>query len=448
MNSFDKVIGYDSIKSEMLRIVDMLKNRERYAALGAKIPRGVLMYGDPGLGKTLVATAFIRESGLFCRTVRRKNGGPDFIKEIGKAFAEARENAPSIVFLDDMDKFSNEDERHRDAEEYVTVQSCIDECAGSGVFVIATVNDMDKLPGSLKRAGRFDLKIRFETPDGEDAKKIIRYYLAGKKIAEDVDFDDLVKMMSYSSCSELETILNDAAIRAAYAKKSCVEMEDLISSVLAMQYHIGTGWSVDPDDDDDDDDDDYGFESDPSFTVRKTAAEEIGRIALHEAGHLVVSEAVRSGSVGFATIRSDGSGTGGYVHNCLPIERRRDLILMALAGKAAVELYHAETCASGCSDDIGRAVSLIRDGILDSGTHGLGAVDTSYRTRYSETYLTMVETLVRAELEKNMFAVRDLLLKNRDFLEKVADALLKKDVLLYSNVRKIRESVTVSPSVA
>ncbi len=448
MNAFDKVIGYDNIKAEMAQIADMLKNRERYENMGARMPRGVLMYGDPGLGKTLVANAFIRESGLPCRTVRRKDSGPDFIKEIASAFAEAREKAPFIVFLDDMDKFSNEDEYHRDAEEYVTVQSCIDECAGSDVFVLATVNDMRKLPRSLKRAGRFDLKIHFTRPAGEDAEKIIRYYLSGKKIAQDVDFNDLYKMMSYSSCSELETILNDAAIRAASANKTAVETEDLVASVLTLQYHISAGRSAGGArkgyDDGEDDDEEDG--ENPSGQAR--TPEEAGKIALHEAGHLVVSEVIKKGSVGFATIRSNGRDTGGFIHNCAPLNGRREHILVALAGKAAVELYHSDACAGGCDGDIAKAVDLIRDGIENGGTHGLGAVDTSGRADWSQTYLTMVETLTRAELEQYLFKARDLLLKNRDFLEKTAGALLKKDVLLFSDIQKIRESVTVTPEVA
>ena len=127
MNEFDKVIGYETIKNELLQVCDMFHNRDIYEKLGAKHPRGILIYGDPGLGKTLMAKCFIAESGLKTFTVRRNKGTDDFVGEITDTFMKAKENAPAIVFLDDMDKFANEDERHCDAEEYVAVQSGIDE---------------------------------------------------------------------------------------------------------------------------------------------------------------------------------------------------------------------------------------------------------------------------------------------------------------------------------
>ena len=148
MSAFDKVIGYDSIKTELLQICDMIHNKELYERLGAKLPQGLLLYGDPGLGKTLMARSFMEESGLKTYIVRRNKGDDDFIGEITETFAKARQDAPSIVFLDDMDKFANEDSNHRDAEEYVAVQAGIDEVKNCGVFVLATANETGKLPRS------------------------------------------------------------------------------------------------------------------------------------------------------------------------------------------------------------------------------------------------------------------------------------------------------------
>ena len=123
MGAFDKVIGYEHIKSELLQVCDMLKNREVYESLGAKLPQGVLLHGDPGLGKTLMAECFIEESGLTSYTVRRAKGKDAFVKHVADVFREARENAPSVILLDDMDKFANEDEAHQNAEEYVAVEA-------------------------------------------------------------------------------------------------------------------------------------------------------------------------------------------------------------------------------------------------------------------------------------------------------------------------------------
>lgn len=156
MSAFDKIIGYSAIKKELRQISDTLKNKDVYAGLGVSAPKGLLLYGEPGVGKSLMASAIIEESGRKVFTCRKDKPNGDFVKEIKATFDKAAENAPSIVYLDDMDKFTNGDERHPDAEEYVTVQSCIDEVKGKQVFVLATANNIRCLPHSLRRAGRFD----------------------------------------------------------------------------------------------------------------------------------------------------------------------------------------------------------------------------------------------------------------------------------------------------
>ena len=223
MSALDKVIGYEAIKNELLQICDMIHNREIYEELGARLPQGILLYGEPGLGKTLMAKSFIEESGLKAYIVRRNKGDDDFIGEITDTFHRAKENTPCVIFLDDMDKFANEDSDHRDAEEYVAVQSGIDEVKNCDVFVLATANEMRKLPGSLVRSGRFDRKIEVKCPTDKDANKIIAHYLSDKKVSKNVNMEDLSKMISYSSCAELETILNEAAISAAYKRKTDIE---------------------------------------------------------------------------------------------------------------------------------------------------------------------------------------------------------------------------------
>lgn len=145
MNSFEKVIGYKTIKNELMQIVDMVHNKERYEALGARMPSGVLLHGRPGIGKTLLVKCFIEECGLTAYTLRNNKGGDKFVDEITKTFEKAKNNAPAIIFLDDMDKFSNEDEYHRDADEYVAVQAGIDDVKWHNVFVIATTNDIEKV---------------------------------------------------------------------------------------------------------------------------------------------------------------------------------------------------------------------------------------------------------------------------------------------------------------
>ena len=421
MSAFDRIIGYQTIKEELLQICDMIHNREIYENLGAKLPQGILLYGDPGLGKSLMTKSFIAESGLPAYIVRRDKGSDDFIGKITETFEKAKENAPAIVLLDDMDKFANEDDRHIDAEEYVAVQAGIDEVKGCNVFVFATVNEIRKLPRSLIRSGRFDRKIEVNSPTDRDAEEIIKYYLGQKKVSDNVNMNDLVKMVSYGSCAELETILNEAAIGAAYARKEKIEMDDLVKSVLRMQYDA-------PD----------------NFT--KKSSDALKEIALHEAGHLVVSEVLTPGSVGLASLRTAGrDSTGGFIHRCLPVRRRAHHILISLAGKAAVELYYSGTCASGCHGDIAKAASNIRDAISENGTCGFGMIDVANHRfpESSESFNSRNESVVHAELERYMFKAREILIKNRDFLEKAAQMLSEKETLLYSDIKMLRESIKI-----
>ena len=421
MSAFDRIIGYETIKTELMQICDMIHHSETYEKLGAKLPQGLLLYGDPGLGKTLMAKAFIEESGLNTYIVRRNKGNDDFISDITDTFMCAKMNAPAIVFLDDMDKFANEDQDHRDAEEYVAVQAGIDDVKGSKVFVIATANEIRKLPHSLVRSGRFDRKIEVQCPTDKDADDIIRYYLSDKKVSASVDMVDLSRMISYSSCAELETILNEAAINAAYKRKECIEMEDLVKAVLRMQY-------------------------DSPDIYAKTSEDEMRRVALHEAGHLVVCEALHPGCVGLASLRKTGrNATGGFIHRCKDFSKLEHHVLVSLAGKAAEELYYADVSDNGCQMDLNRAAGIIRDRLTESAVKGLCMLDASERySDPSEKYKAGSEAVVHAELESYMLKTRGILLKNRDFLEKAAEALIEKETLLYSDICRIKENTTVA----
>ncbi len=420
MNAFDKIIGYESIKNELLQLCDMIQNKSAYEKLGAKLPKGILLHGEPGLGKTLMAKCFIAESGLESYMIRRNKGTNDFVKEITNIFGEAKAHAPSIVFLDDLDKFANEDDRHKDAEEYVAVQAGIDELDDAEVIVVATVNEIKKLPSSLQRSGRFDRKIEVMLPAEKDSGDIIKHYLNNKELADDVNFDDITRMIRYSSCAELETIMNEAAINAAYAKRENISMKDILNAVLRMEYN-----------------------SPDSYT--KATDEDIQKSSLHEAGHVVVCEVLSPGSVGLASIRKSGrDNTGGFMRRCKNLTRRPQEILVSLGGKAAVELYYSEACASGCYSDIRKAFKQVRAGLLESGTYGLGGIDVSmWGIEMSENMNSRSEAIVHAELERFMFKAKDILIKNRDFLEKVADALAEKETLLYSDIQEIRDKVNV-----
>lgn len=411
MSAFDRIIGYETIKDELRQISDIVKNRELYERMGAKLPKGLLLYGDPGLGKSLMIQCLIEECGIKSITVRKNVGGEDFVGTIEQAFMEAKQCAPCIIFFDDMDKYANEDEKHPNAEEYVAIQAGIDFLSGEEVYIFATVNEMDKLPDSLCRSGRFDKKVEVLRPTEEDACEIINYYLADKKLADDVVIKDLEKMISYHSCAELETILNEAAIRATYRRKSEIEMSDIVQTVLRMQYNAP---------------DDYS----------RASQEDLWSVALHEAGHAVVCEKLVGQSVGMVSIRNDGrSQTGGFMHRCAELNRRQDIMVL-LGGKAAVEMFNSDTCASGCAGDIDRAIREIHGGIVHSGTHGIGLLPSS-GMYLSDDLNTRIEAVAQAEMEKAMFRTKEILINNRSLLVRMAQELMEKRTLLYSDVQRI-----------
>lgn len=419
MNAFDKVIGYETTKQELLQICDMIQNKKYYEELGAKLPQGILLYGDPGMGKTLLAKCFIEESGLPSYLIRRTKSSEDFLDEITTIFQKAKENAPSIVFLDDLDKFENEDYAHCDAEAYVAIQAAIDSVNGKEVFVLATANDLYKLPESLRRAGRFDRKIELLCPSEQDACDIIKHYLNGKRVSEDVRLEDIAMMITYSSCAELETVLNEGAVRAAYLRHESITMEDLVEAVLKKEYKA-------------------------QDNLTQISEEEMQRIALHEAGHLVVSEVLSPGSIGFASIRTKGhDSSGGFTRRCKKLTNIPSQILIALGGKAAEELYYADRYMDGSKNDISKAVEYIRDAICEQAACGVGLLDVETRSTpcMSDNLNARNEAVVQAELHRYLLEARSILFQNKKFLGKVKSTLLEKETLLYSDIRMIKESI-------
>lgn len=420
MGAFDQVIGYEPIKEEMLQVCDMIRNPEAYRRMGAILPRGMILYGNPGLGKTLMAKAFIQESGLPVITIRKSKGKDNLLKKIEKAFREAAEQAPAIVFLDDMDKFANEDRGHCDADEYVAIQAGIDDVKDRNVFVLATANDYGKLPRSLRRCGRFDRKIEFNSPSAEDAEKIMSYYLQNKKLDPSVNIGDLFRMLDYESCAVLETVLNEAAIYAAYARKETIDTGDLIRAVLRKAY-----------------------ESPKSY--RKMSDEDIRKIALHEAGHAVICEALLPGGVGLISVRAGEGETGGLMHRCRDTADREQNILISLGGKAATEIYHPNNAATGCSADITKAKKIICNQLEENAAMGFALLEynTNDYNSMSEAQRSRIETAIHAELEHYMMQTREILLQHRPFLEKLTDELVQKETLLYSDVQRIKASCEV-----
>ena len=416
MSEFDKIIGYKDVKAELERLCDVIKNGEKYKALGVAPIGGLLLDGDPGVGKTLMANCFIKESGRKAYVCRKNKPDGEFVKEIKNTFFEAMENAPSIILLDDMDKFANEDNYHRNAEEYVTVQSCIDEVKGKDVFVLATTNGTENLPGSLLRAGRFDTTIEVKAPEGKDALDIVKYYLSMKKSVSEVNAEDVARLLTGKSCAELETVINTAGQYAGYAEKEYIDMDDITRACLRIIYDA----------------------PESNAPHNKTVLE---RIAYHEAGHTVAAEMLESDSVDLVTVRKNTGSAGGltcyHVADDYWVSKKHmeNRIIAILAGKAATEIVFGET-DTGANNDLHRAFDIVKRFVDDYCSYGFGYwVDRDN----SQTLIARKEDRIIADMENYYAVAKKLLVENRAFLDNIAKKLQEKDTLVYSEIQEIKE---------
>ncbi|MBQ0078807.1 MAG: AAA family ATPase [Eubacterium sp.] len=421
-SQFDQIIGYEKIKKELMKVVDMVKRPEVYEKLGAKMPHGILLDGEPGLGKTLMARCFIEESGLNSITLRKSGKGENFTEEIEKSVLAAIGNQPCILLMDDMDKYANEDYNHRDAEEYVAVQAGFEKIKEehADVLVIGTVNQANKLPKSLLRAGRFDIKLEVEVPKYEEAEKIFAYYMRDKAIDSDVDVKDLTKMIKGCSCAELEQLLNDAAMRAGFDGEDKIHMHHMIETVLDNNFGVETG----------------------NFDAENDKACEI---AMHEAGHVVVAEALQRDSVGFVSINGDEDGEeGGITSLWKSLNRTPQNVMMGLAGKVASELYFGGHAASGAQTDLIKSYKCLKQSMLFNGSLGYNLMSCN---QYDDDVEKMQMAVVAAELQRYEHVVRGVLIKNRALLEAIRDALLCKGILLNSEIQGLVEEYGIVEEV-
>lgn len=418
MSEFNQIIGYENIKEELKWYCDILKDPKKYKALGVTGPNGLLLYGEPGVGKSMMAKCFITESGKKTFTIRKNLPNGEFVKEIKNVFEEATKNAPAIVFLDDIDKFANCDYNHTDAEEYVTIQACMDECKGKDVFVIATANDVRYLPESLRRKGRFDKELEVELPSLEEAEEIIRFYLKDKKVVAQVDYAEIANLLHGYSCATLESVINEAGIIAGYAGRKKIQREDIVQACIRFLFG-------------------YPFPQKSKFD------DATRRVALHEAGHVVVAEVLERGSViasyigigngrvgGFTKTRKDGN----YVFFKKKVENH---IICMLGGKAAVEVMDCEADI-GCSEDISYAYHEVRKFIDDYGMFGFDSYESGEASNETKS---IKERRISMEMEHYSQIAKQIINENRALLGAIQVALMENPFITGKEIAKIRENI-------
>ena len=414
---FANVIGYEKEKEQLYRLCDIAKNPGKYASLGVRLPRGVLLHGEPGLGKTLMATDLVTAMGRKSYILRKDKANDEFVETIGKVFAEAKKNAPSVIFLDDLDKFSS-DSDSRNPEELIAVQSGIDSVKEADVFVVATANEFRALPYALRRPGRFDIILEIPAPNRKDAVEIVRHYLSDKKIASDISVESIARLLDGSSCAALESILNEAGIYAGYDNCTEIGRNHIIRAALRTV-----------------------FSAEESVNAMPLAEKQ--EIAFHEAGHAAAALAYDPEGVGLISVRPTKGETRGVTQVFKPdgyfgsYEKMRQRVVMLLSGRAAVELKFG-IIDVGAAQDLERASAIIERFVTDYAASGF-ALFHSDNGIDSHAHEDAIAAERGAMLARFYEDAKALMRDNWAFVEKLAAKLVEKDTIIFEDIVALKK---------
>ncbi|MEM6963831.1 MAG: ATP-dependent zinc metalloprotease FtsH [Bacteroidota bacterium] len=435
--TFQDVAGLDEAKEEVMEVVDFLKNPKKYTALGGKIPKGVLLVGPPGTGKTLLAKAVAGEAGVPFFSI----SGSDFVEmfvgvgasRVRDLFKQAREKAPCIVFIDEIDAIGRargkgqfqggNDEREN------TLNQLLVEMDGfstdKGVILMAATNRPDVLDSALLRPGRFDRQIGIDRPDLVGREAIFKVHLKNIKTGAGVKPDTLAEMTPGFAGAEIANVCNEAALVAARRNKKEVDMDDFNH---ALDRVIG------------------GLEK--KNKIIAPAEKKI--IAYHEAGHAVCGWFLENASpLVKVTIVPRGIGTLGYAQY-LPkeeyitrTEALLDRMCMTFGGRAAEKIVF-DKISTGAQSDLDQATKMAYSMIAVFGMNEkvgnvsfYGMQQDQFNKPYSDETATLIDDEVRALVESQYQRAQDLLKERRNELEILANELLEKEVLLKSDVEKL-----------
>lgn len=416
VDHFPDIIGYQNLKNELERIIDVINNKEKYEKLGGKITKNILLNGAPGTGKTTIANDFIKAINRNAYVIRKDKPNGEFVNSIIKTFEEAKKNQPSIILLDDMDKFANGDEVHTNCEEYVTIQSSIDNVKDTGVFVFATTNSLSVLPNSLTRSGRFDKKFTVELPFGKEREEIIKHYLKNKEIDENIDFEKIAKLFSHFNTPEIEAVINNAAIEAGYKGSEKINIEDIILVSLKQMY--GADLNTDFDD-----------------------YKGVEKIACHEAGHTLAMSILCPENLVYTSIYSGERGIGGRTgyERRVKIATEAEIfneIVISFAGKVAYEDTFGDIDI-GAESDIKDAYRTAEKIVDDISTYGFDKFETPDN---SNELFVRKEQAIYMEMDRALNEARKLIVENREYLKELIKRLLEDKVLLYDEILEIKEN--------
>lgn len=431
--TFKDVAGNESAKQDLTEIVDFLKSPKKYEKLGAKIPRGVLLAGDPGTGKTLMARAVAGEASVPFFSISGSEFAEMFVgvgaSRVRDLFSKAKKNAPSIIFIDEIDAVAHKRDARGGAgrEDEQTLNQILVEMDGfdndSGVIVMAATNRVDMLDKALLRPGRFDRHVNVMLPERKDRLEILKVHFKGKPIASDVDLESLAKKTAGSSGADLANIANEAAITAAREGHKAISNADVTEAFERVA--IG-----------------------PERKSKVMNDKERKITAYHEAGHAVVGHVLPdSDPVHKVTIIPRGA-TGGVTWFLPPEDRSykniyelKDILARAMGGRAAEKLmFGKDAVTTGASSDLKNVAELAKSMITEEGMgEALRNIvfpgeETGYYTittgkPYSEKTAELIDAEVKKLSDEAVVRAEEVLKTNKKVLDKLAEELLAHETL-------------------
>ncbi|WP_368011340.1 ATP-dependent zinc metalloprotease FtsH3 [Laspinema palackyanum] len=438
--TFGDVAGIEQAKLELSEVVDFLKNADRFTAVGAKIPKGVLLVGPPGTGKTLLAKAVAGEAGVPFFSI----SGSEFVEmfvgvgasRVRDLFEQAKSNAPCIVFIDEIDAVGRQrgaglgggnDEREQTLNQLLTEMDGFE--GNTGIIIIAATNRPDVLDAALLRPGRFDRQVVVDRPDYAGRREILNVHARGKTLAKDVDLDKIARRTPGFTGADLSNLLNEAAILAArrnLTEISMDEINDAIDRVLAG----------------------------PEKKDRVMSEKRKTLVAYHEAGHALVGALMpdydpvqkisiiprgRAGGLTWFTPSEERMDSGLYSRSYL-----QNQMAVALGGRIAEEIvFGEEEVTTGASNDLQQVARVARQMVTRFGmSDRLGPValgrqqgnmflgrDIMAERDFSEETAAAIDDEVRNLVEQAYGRAKDVLVSNREVLDKLSQLLIEKETV-------------------
>ena len=443
--TFKDVAGVDEEKEELQEIVEFLKSPKKFTDMGARIPKGVLLVGHPGTGKTLLAKAVAGEAGVPFFII----SGSDFVEmfvgvgasRVRDLFEQAKRNAPCIIFIDEIDAVGRQrgaglggghDEREQ------TLNQLLVEMDGfgtnEGVIVLAATNRPDVLDKALLRPGRFDRQIVVPVPDVKAREEILEVHARKKRLADDVDLKVIAKNTAGFAGADLENVLNEAALLAARRDKHEIGMQEVEDAMVKVTMG-------------------------PEKKSRVRSEKENKLTAYHEAGHAVVSKFLPTQDTVHEISIIPRGMAGGYTmyrpdedKNYMAKSEMEESIVSLLGGRVAESLVLGDI-STGASNDIERATKIARDMVTKYGmSDNLGTItfgsgqeevflgrDFTQTRNFSEETAAKIDIEVKSIIDKAYMRAREILINNMDKLHAVARVLLEKEKITGEEFAKIFE---------